>query len=468
MNMNQVKQALVMAGVISMWSGGGALLAQTRTTSLRGVEPNAGRWKTWMIPSGQAYRVPPPPDAAATRGELRWLKESASALTETGIQQVRHWDAGPPVYRWMELLERRVSGGETMTAHPHRVLAYVAIAMYDATIAAWDAKYAYNRPRPSEVDPTVPTLVEVPQSPSYPSEHAAAAGAAAAVLGRFFPDHASAYQGMAEEAARSRLLAGVNYPSDYTAGLELGRQVAQRVIDQMASDGYTLTWSGAAPVGPCMWTGVNPGGVTAPGWRPLLLASASEFRPAPPPDCESAQMKAEVKAVKEFTRTFNSNQRAYYWQSPEGRETLPFILAGKWMLEDQLEQNPPRAARAYALIAAAHYDTFIASQDAKFAYWYLRPHQLDTAVSPLFAVPNFPSYPSNHSTFSWSRAGILSYLFPTRTEQVNAMAREAAESRIWAGIHYPVDLEAGMALGRAVAQKFVEWAQRDGSQEQAR
>jgi membrane-associated phospholipid phosphatase len=43
------------------------------------------------------------------------------------------------------------------------------------------------------------------------------------------------------------------------------------------------------------------------------------------------------------------------------------------------------------------------------------------------------------------------------------MAREAANSRVWAGIHYPVDLEAGMALGRAVARKFIEWAENDGS-----
>ena len=149
---------------------------------------------------------------------------------------------------------------------------------------------------------------------------------------------------------------------------------------------------------------------------------------------------------------------------PEGRETRPLILAEKWMFEDRLDLNPPRAARIYALIAAAHYDTFIASQDAKFAYWYIRPHQLDSAITPLFAVPNFPSYPSNHATFSWSRAAILSYLFPARTDEATAMAKDAAESRIWAGIHYPIDLESGTVLGRQVAQKFIEWAQNDGSQ----
>jgi membrane-associated phospholipid phosphatase len=44
------------------------------------------------------------------------------------------------------------------------------------------------------------------------------------------------------------------------------------------------------------------------------------------------------------------------------------------------------------------------------------------------------------------------------------MGYYAAESRIWAGIHYPIDLEAGMALGRAVAGKFIERARSDGSE----
>jgi len=55
----------------------------------------------------------------------------------------------------------------------------VALAMHDATIATWESKYAYNRQRPSERDHRLPTALPVPNSPSYPSEHAAAAQAAA-------------------------------------------------------------------------------------------------------------------------------------------------------------------------------------------------------------------------------------------------------------------------------------------------
>lgn len=312
----------------------------------------------------------------------------------------------------------------------------------------------------------VRTLVDVPQSPSYPSEHSAAAFAAANVLAAFFPDQASTYRAMAEEAGQSRVYAGVQFPSDHEAGKELGRQVAVSVIQRMTSDGYTTAWQGTVPTGPCRWTGQNPGNAAAVTWRTFLLSSPGEFRPAPPPDCQSQQMTADAATVKGFPRTFASNQKAFYWQSPEGRETRPFILAEKWMFEDRMEQNPPRAARVYALLAAAHYDTFIASQDAKFTYWYIRPHQLDTGITPLFAVPNFPSYPSNHSSFSFSRSEMLRYLFPHHAEEAEAMAAEASISRLWAGLHFQIDLDSGKALGTAVARKFIQWAERDGSGQQ--
>jgi hypothetical protein len=133
------------------------------------------------------------------------------------------------------------------------------------------------------------------------------------------------------------------------------------------------------------------------------------------------------------------------------------------MFEDKTDQNPPRAARVYALVGAVLYDAFIASNDGKFAYWYLRSHQLDPEIKPLFPVPNFPGYPSNNSTLSTARCEVLAYLFPTRAEFIRKVGKEAGDSRIWAGIHYEMDNQAGVELGKAVAQKFVEWAKADGS-----
>ena len=83
---------------------------------------------------------------------------------------------------------------------------------------------------------------------------------------------------------------------------------------------------------------------------------------------------------------------------------------------------------------------------------------------PLFPVPNFPSYPSNHSSFSAARAEVLAYLFPARADFIRAIAKEAGDSRIWAGLHYQMDNVAGVNLGKSVAGVFIDWARNDGSQ----
>ncbi len=431
------------------------------------IEPNAGQWKTWVISSGEDYRVPPPPSPSQTRAELRQLEHLVRHLDLATRQKIRFWDAGAPAYRWIDLISQRVLAGTPTTAYPHRAYTYVALAMYDATIAAWESKYFYRRPRPSELDDDLRTALPVPNSPSYPSEHAAAAQAAAAVLAYLLPGEAASFQAMAEEAGWSRVLAGLQYPSDYYAGLDLGRKVAEQVIAKAKADGSDAVWGGTVPTGDCKWIGTNPGNVTGPSWTPLLLSSPGEFRPPAPPDCHSPEVAAEVAIVHNFPRgmtAFGTNYKAFYWQSPEGIQHWPYRYLNQWLFEDRLDRNPPRAARAYAVLAAAMFDAFIASQDGKFTYWYIRPPQLDPGITPLFPVPNFPSYPSNHSTFSATRSEILAYLFPNHADFIRAVGKEGGDSRIWAGIHYPMDNAAGVALGRSVAQVFVDWAQNDGSQ----
>jgi membrane-associated phospholipid phosphatase len=287
------------------------------------------------------------------------------------------------------------------------------------------------------------------------------------VLSYFFPGEAESFQGLAEEAGISRVYAGLQYPSDYFAGLDLGKRVAARVIEIAKADGSDAVWTGSVPTGKCMWLGANPGNVTATGWKPFLLSAPNEFRPSTPPACDSPEMGPLIAEVRDFPRTpaaFATNQRAIYWQSPEGINHWPYVYANKWIFEDKLDQNPPRAARVYALIAMSFFDSFIASQDGKFAYWYIRPHQLETSIVPLFPVPNFPSYPSNHSTFSATRSEMLAYLFPRHADEIRAVGKEGGDSRIWAGIHYQIDNESGVRLGRSVVQKFIAWANADGSQ----
>ena len=251
------------------------------------IEPKAGTWKTWVITSGKDFRVPPPPDTSATRPNWRSFAICSHRTIRQAAAKITFWDAGSPGYRWIDLVNNRLLADQPIP-NSHRIYTYLTMAIYDATIAAWESKYFYNRPRPSEADATLPTALPTPRSPSYPSEHAATAGAAAAVLSYFFPDEASSFQAMAEEAAQSRVLAGVQFPSDSSAGLELGRQVAEQVIARAKADGSDAVWTGTVPTGPCMWVGDKPANVTLPNWKPILLTAADEFRPPAPPDCQSA------------------------------------------------------------------------------------------------------------------------------------------------------------------------------------
>jgi len=446
-------------------SAAGPLYAQNKH-DLPQLEPTAGQWRTWVISSGKDYRVPPPPRPDATRAELRQLADLTANLDDETRALIAYWDAGSPQYRWMDLISNRLLTGVATTAYPHRVYTYVSLAMYDATVAAWDSKYYYGRLRPSGMDHRLPTAVDVPNSPSYPSEHSAAAQAAATVLAYFLPNEAASFQSMAEEAGWSRVLAGVQYPSDYYAGADLGKKIAEQVIAKAKADGSDAVWMGSVPTGPCSWKGSNPVNVTAANWNPLLLSSPSQFRPPMPPACESAAVLADLATVRNTPRgttAFGTNSKAFYWQSPEGLNPWVYRHLDRWLFEDRLDRNPPRAARAYALVSAVLFDAFIASQDGKFAYWYIRPSQLDPTITPIFPVPNHPSYPSNHSTFSNARAEILAYLFPTHADFARGLGVESGLSRIWAGIHYPMDNTAGTALGKSVAGVFVDWANNDGS-----
>jgi len=426
----------------------------------------AGNWKTWIIPSGASHGVPPPPGAAETRAELDWLRAASSETDPRIVEQIRYWDAGPPSYRWMEMVAKRQSAGQSIGTYFPRAHAYVALAIYDATVAAANAKQTYARTRPQYTDMRIQPRVTIPASSSYPSDYAATAAAAAAVMAYLVPAEAAHFQSMAEEAGKSRLYAGVEHPSDYFAGMELGRRVAEQVIAKARADGSDAVWAGTVPTGRCMWTGANPGNVTAANWKPFLLNSPSEFRPPAPPACDSPEAQAELAHVRSTPRTlttpnFATNARAFYWQTGEGVYPWALLELNRWILEDQME--PAAAARAYALLGASGYDAFIASQDGKFAYWYPRPAQMDTSIAPLFPAPNFPSYPSNHSTLSTARSEVLASLFPNRAGSILALGKEAGDSRIWAGIHFEMDNREGVTLGRKVAAKFIEWGQNDNS-----
>ena len=94
------------------------------------------------------------------------------------------------------------------------------------------SKYVYWVPRPTQADPEIRLAIGLPNHPSYPSNHSCTASATARVLDARFPDQGGRYLALAQEVATSRLYAGIHYPMDIDAGLEIGRKVAAKVVGQ--------------------------------------------------------------------------------------------------------------------------------------------------------------------------------------------------------------------------------------------
>ena len=247
------------------------------------IEPDAGGWATWLLDTSSQFRMNVPPNEAATADEIAKLITMAGERNEEALQQIAYWNAGPPSYRWNQITVGAIDKRGIPGASASRILALVHAAIYDATVAAWDSKYTYNRPRPSTFDDALTTVIPNPVSPSYPSEYAVTAGAASAVLASLFPDDAEFFEVQAQAAVNSRLLAGVEYPSDVEAGLELGRQVAELAIAYGTADGSNAAWTGSVPTEPTGWRGENPIAPQSGSWQTWALSSPDQFLPAPPP-----------------------------------------------------------------------------------------------------------------------------------------------------------------------------------------
>jgi hypothetical protein len=190
-------------------------------------------------------------------------------------------------------------------------------------------------------------------------------------------------------------------------------------------------------------------------------------RPAAPPSTTSALMQQQVAEVRDTVDHLTREQLAiaYKWSDGAGTYTPPGhwneIAAG--YVRDA-NQSEVRAARTFALLNMAMHDAAVGCWDAKYAYFNPRPSQLDPRIRTVLGLPNFPSYTSGHSTFSASAAAVLAYLFPPTAAEVAALRDEAGISRLYGGIHYRADIDAGKENGTRIGGYTVRFAREDGAQ----
>jgi membrane-associated phospholipid phosphatase len=461
--------------------------ADHRDVDARQIEPNAGAWKTWILKSGNQLDPGPPPADGATRAELADLRGMVATDDAASLDRITFWDAGAPGYRWNEMALQLTRAAGQGPGDAYRAMALLNVAIYDATIATWAAKYRYNRPRPANMDTSLATRIPTPASPSYPSAHAATAGAAWSVLAYLFPTETVKLSRLAGEAMRSRVDAGVEFPSDGIAGLKIGQRVGELVIQHAKADGSDAEKTfdpKSLPTGPGLWTGM-PVYPTLGAWKTWVLPDGAAMRPPAPPAWNSPQRAAEIAEIRNYRRDAYPFTELFFWpDDPAGRpkpDSGPFssnevvfyyapVLHFIWgpelsrkIAEERLDTNPPRAARAYALVSVACFDATVACWEAKFHYMVARPNQFDSTITTVLPTYPIPDYPSGHAATEGGTAQVLSYLFPRDEHFFQSRAEELAASRVWAGIHFRSAVNEGLKQGRAVGQAVIDWAQNDGA-----
>lgn len=274
------------------------------------------------------------------------------------------------------------------------------------------------------------------------------------------------------EAQFALLAQALGLPAGRSAPALLhGMHAGRALVDRSLRDGSGRVWSprGRPADFPGIWQptwpmyAANPTEGHAPQWRTWVPRPPSRYDPPPafrPGSADHAREAQEVLAVSRLL-TGAQKQAAQAWNLDAGSVTP----GGVWvqLTLDELNAHGANAERAVAVLAAvtmALHDAFVECWRVKLRDWSERPvtavrRDLDASFAPLLVTPGFPSYVSGHSTISAAAATVLSHFWPGRREHYQALAQEAALSRLWGGIHFTSDNEQGLLLGRSVGRDVV-------------
>ena len=325
-------------------------------------------------------------------------------------------------------------------------------------------------------------------APTGASPDAAAVAAAHGVLSTYFPAAAPTL-----DAARAASLAGIPDGQAENDGVAVGEAAAAAMVANRADDGssppqfYLPTT--AEPGEWQLTPGCPPAGGVTFQWgnvRPFGLESGDQFRAAPPPALAGvryAKAFNEVKAVGELNSTVRPQDRtdvARFYAVAGAVQVFGQVFtqvgtAEGWSLS--------RNARGFALLMMAINDAFIATFDTKYLYVFWRPitaiHGADTddnplterdaAWLPLIGTPCHPSYLSAHASASGAGHRIAERLFGGEGLRSIVLSHPAVpdvilhytqfaqitddidDARVYGGIHFRFDQQAGARQGKRVA-----------------
>lgn len=415
-----------------LWPIFGFLLA---AQSLCHAAENIAGWGTWLPPAPlesivESVAFPGDPELAKLARDRTWIAR---------------WSAQPPSAAWNEVVAGLVVKYQQNPLRAARAYAYVHIVIYDSMVNC-------ARRGCSEVAMQI-------------AMHAAAGR----ILDHLYPDESPGRMEALSHSAATALLAANGTDTQAVLAWQAGRSTGANAVRRALYDGWDLPKlpSARPKPGPSVWRAVPPLNVYDPlepnarDWRTWVLKDGAEIEPPPPIRFGSPAYWAEMREVYKVSTSLTPEQRkiAEDWNLDLGSVTPGGVWnqrARELALKHRLD--PAHAARLFATMNAATMDAFIACWHAKFKWWTVRPvsmirEHIDPAYLPPVLTPIFPSYVSGHSTASGAAAEVLAGFFPSEAAQLHAMASEAAISRLYGGIHFTNDNDAGLELGRRVGAR---------------
>lgn len=167
-------------------------------------------------------------------------------------------------------------------------------------------------------------------------------------------------------------------------------------------------------------------------------------------DFTGKQLKTVQKTLSNITK--KEIKTAEYWGTgPPTKQWTPFIDK----LIDVHNISAPRAGRILGAIQGALNDVLVVTWYLKFLWGIPRPNQLDRKLVTIICTPKHPGYPSGHAVVAGCTQIILSYFFPPKSNRMRELAEECAVSRLYGGVHFPVDNDEGLQLGRQIGKIIV-------------
>ena len=283
-------------------------------------------------------------------------------------------------------------------------------------------------------------------------------------------------------------------------GAEVGARVAKEILAWRENDGWVVSPFPpySEPPLPGRWQPTPPANAAATFTHlqhaaPMAAISATQFLPTPPPSLTSARYAADLNEVKllgksdSTARTDEQTTIAKLWSGVG--TTTGFFAVWNNVAGDVVQARNlslVEAARVFALVNVSIHDALQTTQASKFVYGVWRPVTAiraadtdlnpatdpDPAWLPLIPTPPYPAYAGNLATIGASAARALQLAcetndmpvavtwkqpdgLPDVTRQFEGFweaAEEEAMARIYGGIHYRFDQEAGQQVGRSVAE----------------